>query len=67
MIKYELTIHQRGLLEMAIELTRGQKIKSIRAPMRDCNDVPEYIARMMKAHEETANSRLRFDNYITNN
>ena len=28
--------------------------------MRDCEDVPKYLERMYKAHEETKNSTLRF-------
>lgn len=32
----------------------------LRSPMRDCDDVPKYLKRMEKAHQQTAKSTLHF-------
>ncbi|MDP1695539.1 MAG: hypothetical protein Q8L29_01345 [archaeon] len=39
------------------ELTGG---RTYVIPMRDCDDVPKYIAKIYAAQERTAGSRLRF-------
>ena len=47
---------------MAQQVVRqfGAAGQEIRIPMRQCDDVPRYIQRLEKAHEQTANSTLRF-------
>jgi len=34
--------------------------KAIRVSMRDCDDVPQYIEKVARAHQRTASSTLRF-------
>ena len=48
--------------ELAQEIIRqfGTAGPEVRAPMRDCDDVPRFIKRLQEAHRRTANSTLRF-------
>ncbi len=38
----------------------GAERKSIKIPMRKCEDVPRFIEKMEEAHRKTAGSKLRF-------
>lgn len=48
--------------QMAQQVVRqfGASGQDIRVPMRQCDDVPRYIQRLERAHQQTANSTLRF-------
>jgi len=68
--KYKLSYTRRRAIDDFLKRAKelGLEVgEPIRIPMRDCDDVPKHIERMQKAHEETANSRLRFSYYYQNN
>jgi len=59
MISEEQSRLVKGLLDFCKK--EGIEVGNfIEIRMRDCDDVPKYLARMYKAHEETKKSRLRF-------
>ncbi len=38
----------------------GHEQQYIRAKMRDCNDVPRFLANLENAHKQTSKSKLNF-------
>jgi len=51
---------QASLVAQQVVQRFGASGKEIRVQMRDCDDVPRYIEKMERAHQQTANSTLRF-------